>query len=394
MKLLVITQKPIFPLNDGGKLAMKALLDDLKCTKNTLHYASICTQKHPMDDLKNTDEAVLSLFINTTVRTRNFFTYLFRGKESLLERFSDASNQKKVLDYIRDNTITHVIFDGFYACTFLESIQRNTKVYTILRAHNGEAEIWKTRAQNEVSKVKHYLFKTLAKKTLALEKKVAQHVNQIWTLTQEDKNYFENLLPVSANSKCFLVPITIPIHPSLVSENNNFNRFYFLGAMDWNPNIVAVDFILNDIYPLLEVEDHLMEITLAGKSMPNEAYEHSQQNLHIEGEIIDLNSFLSKQGTLLAPIFEGGGIKVKIIESMAFGIPVITTKIGAQGIAESGKEGLFFAETAQEFLTQMRYISLYPEKVNAKIKIAQRYIQDHHNSEKNAVHLNTLLSEL
>ena len=392
MNLLVITQKPIYPINDGGKLAMKALFDDLKNTDFTLHYASICTQKHPLEEATNQDD-VLPLFINTTLRTRNFFSFIVRGKDSLLERFSDLANQNKVLDYIKTNAITHVIFDGFYACTFLETVKRNTKVYTILRAHNVEAEIWKTRAKNELSKVKHYIFNTLAKKTLALEKKVAEQVDQLWTLTQEDKVYFENLLPPAMRSKCTLIPVSIPLTTLRVSENNHFNRFYFLGAMDWNPNIVAVDFILNDIYPLIEKENRSIQITIAGKSMPNEAFEHMQENLDIQGEIIDLNTFLSNQGTLLAPIFEGGGIKIKIIESMAHGIPVITTQIGAQGIAESGKKGLFFAETAQEFIAQMHYICDHPNEVKAKINSAQHYISEHHNTVTNSAHLISLLRE-
>ena len=68
--------------------------------------------------------------------------------------------------------------------------------------------------------------------------------------------------------------------------------------------ILAVDFILNDIYPLIEKENPSIQITIAGKSMPNEAFEHMQDNLDIQGEVIDLYTFLSNQGTLLAPIFE------------------------------------------------------------------------------------------
>jgi polysaccharide biosynthesis protein PslH len=385
MKILVITQKPIFPINDGGKVAMKALENELKANFNSVYNATISTEKHTAENNLNID---LLLEIKTSQKWKIGLQFLFFGKKMLLKRFYNSKSASKLIDFIEEKKIETVIFDGFYACSFLEGIQKKTVVKCILRSHNIESEIWYSRSENNASFIKKFIFTWVAISLKNLETKIAKKVNQIWTLSCDDSLFFEKYIE---HQKVKLIPIGFDVQKTNVDFKSN--SFFMIGAMDWHPNREAVDFIIEKVLPLTKNKNNF-SLIIAGKSMPKIYFEKKIKQLIIKDEILDLESFFKISGTLIAPILSGSGIRVKILDAMARGIPVITTKIGALGINKTGKETLFFAETPEDFYQMILFVQANEELVKSKSKIAQKYILDFHNPTKIANEIKTFLNEL
>lgn len=117
---------------------------------------------------------------------------------------------------------------------------------------------------------------------------------------------------------------------------------YFLGAMGYEPNAAAVRHILDDVLPRLD-EDAL--VLLAGKGLPEELQERVRAT---EGRVVylgflpDLHEFLLAQDVMLNPVLQGGGIKTKAVEALAYGKPVVSTASGAAGLTrEACGDALF-----------------------------------------------------
>ena len=100
----------------------------------------------------------------------------------------------------------------------------------------------------------------------------------------------------------------------------------------------------------------------------------------VDGFVENLNDYVSKMGILLSPIQSGSGIRVKILEMMAFGIPVITTTLGAQGLLE--REGIRIADSRKEIIEAIYELSVDENKRRQLGLEVKRYVNLYHNPAK------------
>lgn len=161
-----------------------------------------------------------------------------------------------------------------------------------------------------------------------------------------------------------------------VKSNNNKISLGYIGAFTHPPNQAAVSFLITQILPALESAGVSYELVLAGEQDPKLLQQLLQQaqisptRLRILGYVAEAADFYRQIDLLVAPIFAGSGTRVKILESLSYGRPVVTTQIGAEGIeivspflkilAKSEqldpvvwlKEILDFVNSNQEIITQ------------------------------------------
>lgn len=107
---------------------------------------------------------------------------------------------------------------------------------------------------------------------------------------------------------------------------------YFLGAMAYEPNAAAVRHILDDILP--QLHDDVL-VLLAGKGLPQDLQDRvtaTAGHVRYLGFLPDLHDFLLAQDAMLNPVLQGGGIKTKAVEALAYGKPVVSTMSGAAGL--------------------------------------------------------------
>ncbi len=126
-------------------------------------------------------------------------------------------------------------------------------------------------------------------------------------------------------------------------------RLFHLGSMDWLPNREGVEWLLKEVWPRVLETQPEATLYLAGRHMPTDLLEREEPQVHIMGEVSDATEFIEKNGIMLVPILSAGGIRVKIIEGMAQGKPIVSTPIGAAGIDYKHGENILIGETAEDF---------------------------------------------
>ena len=117
-----------------------------------------------------------------------------------------------------------------------------------------------------------------------------------------------------------------------IKFNGNSKDIFFLGAMNWQPNIEAVDALLNEILPKIRERFPTTKLHLAGSYMPSKLANLKQENVIIHGHVEDVPQFMSEHGILIVPLQCGSGIRIKILEAMSVATPVIATSVGFEGI--------------------------------------------------------------
>ena len=372
--ILIITNKQVFPATDGGALAMKKLASILDKKKYSINMICISKSNKSLDILK-TSSLISKTFKqivfqkNMKFNLINFIISIIKNTSYQASRFYDHQIQKYIQDSIDKRKYKIIIFESIFACIYLKKLDIPNDTKTIFRAHNIEHKIWLDLANSNC--FKKLLYRLLASQIKKMELSIPKSINYILTLSLNDEKFFHELFP----KKTYNLPVhfTIKNHKTQKIKNSIFH----LGAMDWKPNAEGVKWFLNQVAPLINQKTR---IYIAGKGMGSKYNIYKKDNILIEGEIKDANDYIANKEILFVPIFSGSGIRIKILEAMSMGIPVISTKHGAVGIPYVNGHNIMIANTAQDFSKAINKL-VSDKKLAQKIgnngkKIVQKYFSE------------------
>ena len=385
MKCLYITSKPIYPIIDGGCFAMDSFLKTLSHAGFIIDHFTISTQKHPFrPDAYPEGIHVESVEIDTRIKTLQTLKYLFKKGSYNVARFHSEEVTEKIEAVIKKNTYDFVILDSLYATTYLSSIRKYFTGKIYLRSHNCEAQIWFDLAKNEQNIPKSIYFKKLAKDLHIYESTILNKLDGVFAISQEDQEAF-----MKNNTKAKVC--VIPVH----LESNDQDEFkiekgkiFHVGNMDWVPNREAVERLVKLFHESIHSDDQL-KLSLVGKNI--EKHYKSSKGIEIQGFVDDLKGFVQKSGILVSPITSSSGVRVKILEMMAYGIPVITTPSGAKGIFSEGKNAVEIQETNTALIDAILRITKDDEKLAEMQTLSKEYIKKYHNIEQIASDLKSFI---
>lgn len=160
------------------------------------------------------------------------------------------------------------------------------------------------------------------------EKKYLPKFNTIITVSQKDQQTLKHCLP-QKNIIC--LENGIDKINFLDKTPSKIVRLGYIGSFDHTPNLNAVKYFFNQIAPLLEKDKTPYEFYLAGKNDPEFVKKTFPKIIDL-GQVKKTSDFYQKIDCLVTPIFSGSGSRIKILESLSFGVPVISSPIGAEGI--------------------------------------------------------------
>lgn len=211
-------------------------------------------------------------------------------------------------------------------------------------------------------------FPTILNKLKSLQRRIElmmieKYFSQIIYVNQRDANYD------ARNSKYPHKYISIPIS-SLdiemeVTKEYEFD-LVFSGNLDYPPNLLASQFIVNELLPRLLKDHPKIKICIAGRFNSSKILNLqniSKGNILFTGEVEDINYFHFKSKIYIAPLYFGSGMKNKILHAMIAKMPVITTPEGASGFAE--EIPLVICNTPQDWVREISDLLNNPLRANS-----------------------------
>jgi len=117
------------------------------------------------------------------------------------------------------------------------------------------------------------------------------------------------------------------------------------------PNIDAVTWFVQEIFPAVRQKFRKAHLTIVGRNPADRVKELAslRGQITVTGTVDDVRPYLHEAEAMIVPLRVGGGTRIKIYEGMATGIPVVSTKIGAEGLAVKHGENILLAESAADF---------------------------------------------
>jgi glycosyltransferase involved in cell wall biosynthesis len=175
---------------------------------------------------------------------------------------------------------------------------------------------------------------------------------------------FDGVLAVSVEDQAALCeaagePVDMTVIPiavdtdeiPLVARSEGAHHLLHIGTMYWPPNIDGMKWFVDAVYPQIRAARPDAELDIVGARPPQEltALNGNAHNINVTGYVADPQPYLEQAGVFIVPLRAGGGMRVKILEALARGLPLVTTTLGCEGIAVEHSRHVLIADTPEEF---------------------------------------------
>jgi glycosyltransferase involved in cell wall biosynthesis len=220
---------------------------------------------------------------------------------------------------------------------------------TVLDQHNAMFTIPRRMAEYQRNPLIKALLQREASKLQAFERVTCERFDHVVWVTKEDRA----ALDFPGTRHCYrdtVIPIaTDPSTRCPVKRSQPF-RVTFVGGMHWPPNTEGISWFAERVWPKAALRAPSSVLTVIGKKPPKKLLRTSSK-LRIEatGYVSDLNPYLSETAVFVVPLHSGAGMRVKILDAWCWGIPVVSTSVGAEGIKATPGENLLIADDEESF---------------------------------------------
>lgn len=379
MRILQLCKKFPFPMKDGESLAVNYLsraLNELGCevtllTMNTTkHYFNI----DELPESYNHYKALHSVKVDNRIKAADAFVNLFSKDSYHVSRFISPEFKEELIRLLKETTYDVVHLETLFLAPYIPLIRQYSKALVVMRSHNVEHEIWERVARNTRFLPTKWYLKHLATKLRRYEIARLQDYDLLVAITKRDLQLFRKL---GYQKAALVTPIGIkgsdykPDFESFAKEPS----IGFIGSLDWIPNQEGLEWFLQQVWPEIIPLYPNLKLHIAGRNAPKRILNLDMPNVIVHGEVPEAQAFINSHSLMIVPLLSGSGIRVKILEGMALGKVVLTTRIGLEGIdARSGREVLV-ADSKADFIKAITFCMNQPEQLKHIGQQARTFVE-------------------
>lgn len=342
---------------------------DLLAINTLKHYTDPATIHSSAIPFSHID----AVTVDTNPKTLPLISSLLTGSSYNLERFHSAAFGEHLTTMLKEHDYNVVQLEGVHMYHYIPIIRRYSEAKIVLRSHNVEFEVWEKLAVGE-SGWKKSLFRVLAKRIRAVELKALDLVDGVMTLTENDAEKFRRLGYIGP---LMHMPIGVDVDESEVVFHQPL-RLFHIGSMDWLPNVEGLKWFVTNVWRQVVAAYPALTLHLAGRSFPQGMFEN-ERGVIVYGEVESSKRFINSNDVLIVPLFSGSGVRLKILEAMSLGKPVIATTKAAEGIPFTNGENILIADDADFFVSQIKRCVKESELLKRLGGSAKQLIREHYN---------------
>lgn len=300
-----------------------------------------------------------------------------KNKKSFFENFQpywfsnwyDEEVKILISNLIRKEKINSIQIEFTQLLYLIKTIPKNIEKKFTAHDISSISFFRRLKEERDIKKIIVYFFRLV--EIYFYEKKYLPEFNTVYSVSKKDK---ESLKKIFKLKNVINIDNGIEEVNFLESENkkNKTINLGCIGSFNHPPNKYAFNYFLNEIAPLLELENIDYKFYLAGKNNADEVSNLIKTSKNNNKEkVIDLGfvneskDFFKKIDILITPIFSGSGSRIKILEALGFGKKIISSPIGAEGIDLKTKL-ISIANTPEEYIKEIKYFFSNREKINLK----------------------------
>jgi glycosyltransferase involved in cell wall biosynthesis len=254
-------------------------------------------------------------------------------------------------------------------------------VRKLIIAHNVDSVLWQRYHDNEPNRLKRWYIKRQWRKFERFEGRAFRAANRVVAVSPEDARILRERFGVrrvdvvdNGIDRCYF---------ETVEPCRDPYQILFLGSLEWRPNLDAVKIMLDQVFPEVLTREPKARLCIVGRNPPAWLVQRAQRldRVKLHGNVADVRPYLAHSGVMAVSLRIGGGSRLKILEALATGMPVVSTRIGAEGLSLRPGHDLTVVERTEDMAGALVDAIHYPEQAqalaeNGRERVLERYDWD------------------
>lgn len=323
MNILLLSAWFPYPPNNGSKIRIYNILRQLSKNHNITLFSFI------HDDFREKDVEPLRKYckeIRTVKghwfnpkRLKALYGYFSSTPRSLIETY-DAGMQNIIDEKINNGQIDLIICSQFSTILYALNCYNIPKIFEEIEISVIKDSINREGLRNKLTlwKLKRFI------------KKLLLNYDGYTVVSLQER---ENICNISLSSNCEIIPNGVDLEDYKYDFKKEAKGLIYNGALTYVANFDAMQYFLEKVFPLIKKEIPEIKIKITGRTKGVDIAElQIDQNTELTGYVDDIKPLLINSAVCVVPLRLGGGTRLKILEAMALGTPIVSTNKGAEGI--------------------------------------------------------------
>jgi len=354
-QLLLITIELPFPANSGGRIKSWNMI---KALSEHYEVSVVSPLKYGSDLVDNFKKSISieKLYSSEVVKersARNLLTsYLQQVPLNVYRSQSDVL-RRTVADIADQFDI--ILLDHYEAFQYLP---KDYKGKVILHTHNATYLMWERYAIQGDSLAMRLAARLEAFRVKRYERRACNSADLIFAAP----NDIDNLCKLGCSREKFKETYHLGDDSQLLLKELSFDsteeQLFYVGTLSWEANVDGLLWFFEEIWPQLKQKRPSLKFLIAGSKPDQRLIEAAKtlKDIELLGYVEDLEPYFKSSRLFIAPLRFGAGIKVKVLNTMCRGLPIVTTSVGAEGLAVKNFEHMAIADNAEDTCTAIEQL--------------------------------------
>lgn len=350
MRILLLAQVLPYPPDSGPKIKTYGTVQALAAT----HDLTVVAFARSPDDGERAKQlaAACGCTVYIAPLRRGWKRELMAAAYALCtgKSFLLARDRRRAMHELIRRLVQHTTFDALHVdqLNMAQYVPTGFRGSVIFDAHNAVWMITERMAAHERHPLRRVALRNEVRRIRRAERQICQTADLVLTTTLEDQ---AALLAVSEMPfKGEIVPIGVHV-PPVPPNRGTAPLLLHVGTMFYPPNADAVRWFATEVFDRVRAAVPDARFVVVGARPPADlvALHDPARGIEIRGYVDDIGPLLAEAAATVVPTRAGSGMRVKILEAMAMGLPIVTTTVGAEGIAVVSERHLLVADEPEAF---------------------------------------------
>ncbi len=323
---------------------------------------------------------------------------LLSSRPDLAKRLASPLFQTALDRLLQTESFDVIQCEGLEMAPFGLALRKNLATRLVLDEHNAEylmqRRIFEQDWQSGWKRRPAALYSWLqARRLERYERTALEKFDRAIAVSEPDRAALAGLGPTSRPVAVIPNGIDLTEFTPEGSEKEQPDTLVFTGTMDFRPNVDAVSWFVNEVWPRILAQKPNAQFFIVGRRpTPAVANLKNSPGIHVTGTVLDPRPYVRQSALYIVPMRMGGGVRFKVLEAMAMGKAIVTTPMGADGIDLTTGQEAVVADTAQDFAGAVLDLLNDPVRREKLAKQGRRFVEENFDWRKITPRLDEVLT--